>query len=461
MLYKNIQDIKLVSQGVDTLVSSHISINEDDYKTKFLSYLEELEFHKENAQTIEGISQDQRYIKFEFLKFGQFKMYAQGKGVYRYVVQNEDMTIFISNTKYGANDFKTPQVKIELRAHYLFALSHKKAYQIVLQIIKRLLGQTKNLCNRIDIYSDVQGIKYTYYDGVRFQTNYKEVDFKDGLKNRTYAKHKKVTGYSWGNADFMFRIYDKTNEIKFKQNKSFIKYKWIANNYDIKSNLPVWRHEAQYRRPELMKYTPRNLDDEVLFQFSQLDKLWHNATNKIRWTDLNNDEVFRISETELKSDSIRQIFHRARKDTLRLDFWNILSKFDNKLCLQVSKYKYIKESQDKTAKKFLKAYIGATYKARGANPDELINLIDDVVQDLRDFMGITLHDYGELKVVSNFIDNAKIQIEQGITIEHDHSAKAFLLYSKLTKKLKDSVIDSSIQKELNRADKFFKEIKVS
>lgn len=453
MLYKNLSDIKLVSQGVDTLVTSHVSINENDYNKKFLPLLSDLEFHKENAQTIESVSQDQRFVKFEFLKMGQFKMFAQGKGVYRYMIQNEDMTIFISNTKYGSNDFNTPQIKIELRAHYLFALNHKRAYKIVLQLVNRLIGETKNFCNRIDIYSDIQGIKYTHMDEVRFQTNYKSTEWKE----RKHSKFKRVTGFSWGNSDFMFRIYDKTQEIKQRQNKSFIKYKWLVNGYN--DDLSVWRHEVQYRRAELKNFTPKNIDDEVLFHFEQLEKLWHNATNKIRWTDLTNDEILRISENELKSDSIKKIFQRAREDNNRLDFWNILSKFENKICTQISKYKYVKEPQDKTAKKFLKAYIGATYKARGNNPDELVNLIDDVTRDLRDMLGITLHDYGELKTVSNFIENAKIQIEQGIYIHTDHTAKAFKLYSNLTKRLKN--VDKSIEQQLNSFDRTFKEIKAS
>ncbi len=448
-------DVKLVSQGVDTIVTSHICKNEDDYITKFLPFLKKLEDLKESAQCVESHNNKNRFVKTSLLGFGQFKIYAQGMGMYKYVLENEDITMFVSTTKFQ-EDGQTPQIKVEFRSHFLFALSHKKAYAVVLKLIHKILGETRNLLNRIDLYSDVQGVKYTSLDELRFQTNFKQTDFSI----RKHSKFKQVTGFSFGNGDFMFRIYDKTKEIKLRQNKAFIKYKWIMNNYDIKKELPVFRHECQYRRPTLQKFMEKKSQDEVLFFFNLLHKLWHNAVNKIRWTDLSNDEIIRISENNLKSDSIRQIFYRARQDNTRINFWNILSKFENKLATQISTYKHVKEPQDKTAKKFLKAYIGATYKARGNDPQHLINIIDEVTQDLRDYLGITLHDYGELKVVSNFIEQSKALISQGLMVEIDHTQKAFSLYSKLSQRLKN-ITDKGVQTELKKADKFFQTIKVS
>ena len=451
---ENPKEVKVVSQGIDTLVTSHISINEKDYDSKFIPLIRKIEDLKDSAQTIDSSNQKMRYVKSNILGMGQFKVYAQGMGMYKYILENEDLTIFIATTKFNANDGNTPQIKVEMRAHYLFALSHKKAYDLVLKLVHKMIGETRNLCNRIDIYTDVQGVKYTALDEMRFQTNYKSTEFSI----KKHSKFKEVTGFSFGNGDFMFRIYDKTKEINLRKNKSFIMYKWIINDYDRKKALPVFRHEVQYRRAELSKFMPKGLHDEVLYFFQTVGKLWNNAINKIRWTDLTNDEVIRISENSLKSDSIKKIFQRARQNPDRLDFWSVLENFDNKLATQISKYNHIKEPQDSTAKKFLKAYIGSTYKARGNNPNELINIIDEVTNELRDILGISLHDYGELKVVSNFIENSKMLLKDGLQPDIDNTQTAFSLYRKLSDKLKN--IDTPIQKELNKASTLFEQLKI-
>jgi len=448
-------DVKIVSQAIDTLVTSHIAKNEDEYNSKFIPLIKKLEDLKESAQSVDSSNQKTRFVKSDILGMGQFRIYAQGMGMYKFIIENEDLTIFIANSKFNANDGLTPQIKVEMRAHYLFALSHKKAYELVLKMVHKMIGETKNLCNRIDLYSDVQGVKYTSLDEMRFQTNYKSTEFSI----KKHSQFKQVTGFSFGNGDFMFRIYDKTKEINIRKNKSFIKYKWILNDYDLKKSLPVFRHEVQYRRSELSKFMPKNLEDEVLFFFNNASKLWNNAINKIRWTDLSNDEVIRISERSLKTDSIKKIFQRARSNPDRLDFWHILKNWDNKLAIQISKYNHVKQPQDKTAKKFLKAYIGSTYKARGNNPEELINIIDEVTKELRDILGISLHDYGELKVVSNFIQNSKMLIKDGLQPNYDNSQTALSLYSKLSQKLKH--IDTPIKKELKTAENFFNEYKIS
>lgn len=449
-------DVKVISQGIDTLVTSHIALDESSYNKKFIPLLRALEDLKEKAQLIDSSNQKIRYVKDNILGMGQFKIYAQGMGMYKYYIENEDLSIFVANTKFGGNEFATPQIKVEMRAHYLFALGHKKAYEVVLKLVNKMIGQSKNLCNRIDIYTDVQGIRYTHFDNLRFQTNYKETDFKETI----HSKFKRVTGFAWGNGDFMFRIYDKTKEIQLRKNKSYVLTKWQFNDYDVAKKLSVFRHEAQYRRAELSKFMPKGINDEVLFFFMNVGKLWNNAITKIRWTDLTNDEVIRISEENLKSDSIKKIFQRARLKPDRLDFWNILTNWDNKYATQIVKYNHIKEPQIQTAKKFLKAYIGATYKARGNNPEELINVIDEVTQELRDILGISLHQYGELKVVSNFIENSKMLLKDGLQPDYDNTQKAFSIYSKLSQKLKNIEISNDIQKELNRANNYFENQKV-
>lgn len=54
---ENPTDVKVVSQAVDTLVTSHIALDKNDYDNKFLPLLKELEDLKESAQLIETSNQ--------------------------------------------------------------------------------------------------------------------------------------------------------------------------------------------------------------------------------------------------------------------------------------------------------------------------------------------------------------------------------------------------------------------
>lgn len=420
-------DPKVIHQGIDTLVTSHVILNLEDYVSKFIPLLNELESLKDEAQLKESFNQKDRAVKFNLVGYGDFNIYAQGRGRYKYILSNEDIEISIANIEHGTNDFNTPQIRVEYRAHFLFALGNKKAYEIVLKLIKKLTGATKNLCQRIDIATDIQGIQYTSSDKTRFQTLYKSADFS---QFNEWYRHHRTTGFHIGNPDCLFRIYDKTLETRVNPNKRFIEYKWIANGYDKDKALPVWRHEVQYRRAELKKFMPKYLEDEVIFHFTQIDKLWNNIITKVRWTDLTREEIQRIEEKNLKSDSIKKIFQRARTNPARIDFWNILKNWDNELSNIPIKYEDIKEGKKETAKKYVKALVGSTYKALGSNPQMLIDILNEVQSELLQ-NNLTLHQYGELKTLSNFIQNAKIIDRLDLNPTNDYTALALDTYHNL------------------------------
>jgi hypothetical protein len=422
---------KIVHQGIDTLVVSYTALNLDDYNSKYIPFCKELEELKEEAQNITGFDSSTRFVKSSLAGFGDFIVYAQGSGAYRYKIQNDDILVFLSTTKFGANDYNTAQIKVEFRSHYLFSLGHKKAFETVNLFISKILGETKKQLLRIDLATDIQGIKYTSLDKHRFQTNFKKTDY---TQINEYTKHNKTTGFSIGGGDFLFRIYDKTLEIKQNPTKSFIVTKWIMNDFKQSENLTVFRHEVQFRREYLKKYTPKT-DDEVTFHFNQLDKLWKLGTDKIEWVDLTNDEVIRICENGLKSNSIRSIFHRAKKDISRVQFWDIVKTWDNRLADQIARYEAVREAKVKTAQKYVKALVGATYKALGSNPQNLLDVVFGVQRDLKEYDNITLHQYGELKTLSNFVENAKIIEKLELNPINDFTYKAqdkyFALYEQL------------------------------
>lgn len=434
MKFQDMDKIKVIHQGVDTLLISYISNDLDDYTKKYLPFLQILEDLKSKAQDKEGFDNSMRFVKSDLAGFGNFIIYAQGAGSYRYKIQNDDLLIFLSTTKYGANDFKTAQIKVEFRSHFLFSAGHKKAFETVNLFIQKILGNFKTQLLRIDLATDVQGIKYTSLDKHRFQTNFKKVDY---TQINEYTKHNRTTGFSIGGGDFLFRIYDKTLEIKQNPSKSFIVSKWISNDYKDKEKLTVFRHEIQLRREYLKKFMPKNFDCEVSFNFSQLDKLWNLAINKVSWVHLTDNEVIRICENELKSASITKIFQRAKKETHRIDFWSILQNWDNKLAESVTKYEYVREAKIQTAYKYVKALVSSTYKALGSNPEFIIDVITDVQMQLSNFENLTLHQHGELKVLGNLVENAKIIDRLGINPINDYSHRVYEKYLAIYDKIRD------------------------
>ena len=409
---------KIVHQGVDTLVSSYISIDDKNYNDIYLPFLEKLEVLKKEAQEKEAFDNASRFVTADLAGFGKFMVYAQGMGIFKYKIQNDDVLICLSSTKYGANDFQTAQVKVEFRSHYLFASGHLKAYQIVNKFIDKIMGRTRKLCLRLDLATDVQGVKYTGLDKFRFQTFIKNTDFE--VVNG-FTKNRKTTGFQFGAGDYVFRIYDKTLKIKQDPSSAYIRYKWIMNGYDIHSDEQVFRHEIQLRRAFLKKYIPNDQDDEVLWHFTQLGNLWTVGTQKVRWTDLTNSEIIRICETNIKSDSVKKIFQRARQDDTRNKFWDVIKVWDNNLADSISKYEYVKEAKKTTSHKYMKALISATYKSYGADPRNIVDVVDLVQKQLMKNEEINLHQYGELKILSNFVQNAKIIERHSVNVINDYS----------------------------------------
>lgn len=442
----NLDDVKVIHQGVDTLLVGYVSTNLEAYDKQFKPFLKQLEEHKENAQLVNGFDASSRFVKANLLGLGDFMIYAQGSRAFAYKIQNQDFLMFISNTKYGANEFQTAQIKVEFRNHFLFSAGHKKAFDLVNIMVKKMMGDFKSQLLRIDLCSDVQGVRYTSLDKFRFQTNFKKSEY---TQFNEYTKGHKTTGFSIGGGDFLFRIYDKLEEIKNNPSKEFVITKWIMNGYSQKQNLSVFRHEIQLRREILKKYQPKNLDCEVTFNFNQLDKLWKLATLKVTWTDLTDNECVRISENNLASSTIRGIFFTARKevndgDTLRIDYWNVLTHWDNVLCSQVVRYEDIKIPQVKTAEKYLKAFVSSTYKALGSNPSNLIDIVTDVQLKLQNFDGISLHQHGQLKELSSFVENAKVIERLELNPINDFSHRAVEKFWALNDKLRE--IDNPLVK---------------
>jgi hypothetical protein len=382
------------------------------------------------AQDIEGFSNKNRFYKCEpFSGFGSFKMFAQGMGYYKYILENEDVMIFLSTAKFGSD---TPQIKVEFRASYLFAVGQNKAYEYVLRLVEQLVGQKyESHIQRLDLATDLWGVKLEYLDAMRFQNSFKNSNYRQGSRQ---------TGISFGGGAFMFRIYDKLEEIKLNYSKHYIKSKWIINGYKEELGLNVTRFEAQFRRSEIKKYIPHNTINEIAYIFTHLGNFWIKALQKIKYAPLTNEECIRIADGNLKSDSKRQIFYRARKDEQRFQFQKFLYHWDNKISDFPIEYKTIVEPKIEVAKRMFKGFIATTYKAMESNPQALGQVIMDLQTTLFKYDGITLHDYGLAKTVDSFIRQEKLKDKGGVEVVFDYSLIANEAYIQLVNSVQN--IDS-------------------
>ncbi|MEN4046214.1 hypothetical protein [Sulfurimonas sp. NWX367] len=416
---------KILSQHVDTLVATFKSVDEHEYNKYIIKTLSMLEDFKIDAQNVEGFSNKSRFCKCEpFDGFGTFKVFAQGMGAYRYILENQDVMIFLSNAKFGTD---MPQIKVEFRAHYLFAVGQNKAYEYVLKLIDVLLGcKYESSIQRLDLATDIWGVKLEYLDAMRFQNSFKNSNYRQGSKQ---------TGISFGGGSFMFRIYDKLIEIKNSHSKHYVKTKWIVNGYDEALNYNVTRFEAQFRRTELKKYIPQHTSNEIAYVFNHLGNFWIKALQKIKYAPLTNDECLRIADGTLKADSKRQIFNRARKNEDRFQFQKFLYHWDNSISDFPIEYKTIQAPKIEVAKRMLKGFIATAYKAVDGNPRALTDVLIGMQTDMYKFEQKTLHDYGLSKIIDSFIKQEKMKNKVGVQVDFDYSLIAHDAYFKLAESL--------------------------
>ncbi len=429
-------NLRIVGQFVDTLHSAHFALDEEFYYTKFQDLIEFLNTQKEIAKLQEAFGVKSKIID-NFLELGKFQIFSAGVSGYSYVLSNDLVSIHISNSKFQNTQHKS-QLKIEYRSQFLFDVGYIKAYEYGKEIAKRILGEFKSTCQRIDLATDIWGIDYKPLDFYKFQTLYVKESHSPQNFNQ-YMRFYRTTGFTFGRSDFRFRVYDKTLEIKQNLTKSYFKEFWALNGYRDDDNLPVWRHEVQYRRQDLKLFFLQSefafLIDEVEAIFGILDKLWLNVMNKVRYVDLSDSEVLRIMSGELKSDSIKKVFQRKRKNIQKneeFDFWASLYTWDGKTLNKdgFKRHKHYSTANSYYATRSLKSFISQSYKIAHGDSSKMLELIASLENDLL-HQDLTIHSYGLLKAfTSSFdvfkaLDTGKLSNYEYDFIKHSYSEVDF------------------------------------
>ena len=423
---------KVLHQGIDFLTIDYFCIDYNLYLSKFVPFLKRLEVLKEKAQNqdIFGV----KFVKSEVLEgFGNWFVSSKGLNRFAFYMENEDFRVFISRAKLNT---ELPQIRVEVPAKTIFRVGVRVAIELFEKFIKKLFGKNYiRKVNRIDLATDVGGILYTPQDYFRFQTRMGNVLYKDEININNYMRFQRFQGIQFGKGAKVFRIYDKTQKISKSPNEAYIKEKWFFNGYD--ERYPVYRHEIQLRREELKKYIPISVSDEVEYFLSNLGNIWFRAINLVEFVPLTNDEIQRIFDNPLiKSATKRQIFYRAKKDTRRFQFWDILRSWDEKEYVPIEVFKRVKSYSIENVKRLFKAFVGALFKYSGGDLTKFKEVIDEVEKDLQK-QNLTLIDYGLLKLATSFIENVEAMMLSGEVIPESEYIKVINFYDVFEEKIKE------------------------
>jgi hypothetical protein len=410
---------KILSQHVDTLCTSHKSLDENAFNGKFDNFCRLLEDYKEKAQELKDKTNSNSFVTAELMTFGRFKVFAQGSGVYRYQIANEDVHIKLGAVKFGAD---RPQILVKYFQGFLFTVGHQRAYEMTKAFIFSILGASADNVTEIHLATDIWGVRYDYHDTQRFMTHFKE---NEVAENPDLCKFQ-VTGrrntetISFGKDSFMFRIYDKNKQLTpYPDKKALLLPKWIVNGYDKDSDKPVFRHEIQLRGDHLKKHIDPRSYDKVGQVFANLGKFWGYAVKKVQFVGLSQDEIDRVCGAKTTS-AIKMIFHRAKQDEKRFQFWDYLQTWDNYYVSQTVEYSAYKFAKEKAAEKAAKMFISSAYKHVAAKPDALAQVLVTVSRDLYNYEGLTLHTYGQKKVVDSFMQNERAIVKFGFVPPDEH-----------------------------------------
>ncbi len=444
MNFEENQPTKIVHQGIDTLQCAFV-INHIESYVKYQKILRYLANAKDEAILANKNFEFENGITFDFYEFGKFKIRPKGQGRYKFVILNQDITIYFSTVLFGANEYTTPQIKIDFSARYLTLLGHQKAYDTVMAMLEKLLSFDdfdpekidqfyKPLFTvqmlRIDLCTDVSGIKYTPLDKYRFQANFKN---NGHMLFIDHMQFNRLTGFTFGKGDYMMRIYDKRLELNNNASKLYLTQIWEKNGYDGNARPSVWRHEVQMRRPYLKRFRKEVIYDEVSYFFDMLPNLWRFAFSKIKYVDIDNDQVLKIMDGYYTPDNLRQLFYRTNKNRMSIH-WGLASLWNGQLHEKPKDYGNIQQTDSAVPKRFLKAFISTSYKFSNGDPLQVLNLMDLVQDELTQHHGYTLHDYGQNKLLSSFVNNAEYITNYGFTIDKDYTNLAKKLYAEMREK---------------------------
>jgi hypothetical protein len=437
-----ISEPKIVHQGIDTLVFGINCTDEAVFLTKFKRFVSVVKTAKEAAQTVNTFGE--KFYKTDLgLDYGDFFVSSKGLGgSYFGFVKNDDVFFSVSDTDFEANSLY--HIKLQFRSIYLL----KYGFIVCIEQVKKFLndifdGKFEIKILRVDVCSDVAGIKYTPVDFFNFRSLKKISHFSQATIKETgddsvivseddidlskinladinvnnFMRFNRFEGMSFGKNPDMFRVYDKIKQIEQKNISTLVFTKWELNGFNFDRDKYVFRHEAEFGRLRIRKLMPIDVKDEVEYLINNVGRFWATGLNICKWYDLTDVERDRLFSGAILTNYSKQIYFRVERDNTRFQFWDFLVDWDENRFTKLSKHDFIKSKDLKQAKKALKAFVSAVYTNLGYDFNNFLVVLDEVKKDL-DKQGLNLHEYGLSKLAGNFNKNEKTIKDCGLCIDN-------------------------------------------
>lgn len=449
---------KIVHQGIDTLVIGVNCLDEIAYNTKFKPFVAQVRRAKEAAQLIKTFGEKVEKTNLG-LNYGDFFVSSKSTGAYIGYVRNDDVFFNVADTEFNVKSLY--HLKLQFRSIYLLKYGHEYCMARVKQFLADIFGEKYSIkILRLDICSDVAGIKYTPVDFFNFRSlkkisNFGESiskDVDDGLISdedevkvlidlntvtiNNFMRFNRFEGMSFGKNPDMFRVYDKIKQVKSQNISELVFTKWSLNGFDFNKDVFVFRHEVEFGRVRIQKLIPFNTPDEVTYLFSNLGKFWTTGLCICKWYDLTDKERERISNNTVQTDSIRKIYQRCEQDEARFNLWGFLADWDEAKFTKLSKHDFIKSKDLKQAKKALKAFVSAVYTNLGYDFNNFLVVLDEVKKDL-EREGLNLHEYGLSKLAGHFNKNEKTINDCGLCIDNPLTSSVYFALDEFLISLKE------------------------
>lgn len=449
---------KIVHQGIDTLVIGVNSLDEIAYNTKFKPFVAQVRRAKEAAQMVKSFGEKVEKTNLG-LNYGDFFVSSKSTGAYIGYVRNDDVFFNVADTEFNVKSLY--HLKLQFRSIYLLKYGHEYCMARVKQFLADIFGENYLIkILRLDICSDVAGIKYTPVDFFNFRSLKKISNFGESISKDTddglisdedevkvltdlntvtvnnFMRFNRFEGMSFGKNPDMFRVYDKIKQVKSQNISELVFTKWSLNGFDFNKDVFVFRHEAEFGRARIQKLIPFNTLDEVAYLFSNLGKFWTTGLSICKWYDLTDKERERISKNDVQTSGIRTIYYRCDLDETRFNLWNFLADWDEAKFAKLSKHDFIKSKDLKQAKKALKAFVSAVYTNLGYDFNNFLVVLDEVKKDLQR-EGLNLHEYGLSKLAGNFNKNEKTIQDCGLCIDNPLTSSVYFALDEFLISLKE------------------------
>ena len=158
---------KIVHQGIDTLVIGVNSLDEIAYNTKFKPFVAQVRRAKEAAQMVKSFGEKVEKTNFG-LNYGDFFVSSKSTGAYIGYVRNDDVFFNVADTEFNVKSLY--HLKLQFRSIYLLKYGHEYCMTQVKKFLTDIFGENYSIkILRLDICSDVAGVKYTPVDFFNFR----------------------------------------------------------------------------------------------------------------------------------------------------------------------------------------------------------------------------------------------------------------------------------------------------